>query len=72
MEQYYRLVIDTLKDALSDYVTTGDVDREHLREAASRLEMETDRRIVNREPIDEIAALKRDIYWVCCDLLGHE
>lgn len=72
MEKYNRLVIDTLKQALSDFVVTGDIDREQVGEAISMLEFETDRRIVNREPIEEIAALKEDLMWLKCDLLDYE
>lgn len=69
MERYYRLVIDALKMSLSDYVSTGEIDREMLDETLSRLVCELDRRIVNNLPVDEIEALREDISWVKNDLL---
>lgn len=72
MEQYYNLVIDTLKSALSDYVSTGEIDMEQVGEAISRLEFETDRRIVNREPADELARLRDTLLWLKCDLFEYE
>lgn len=72
MEQYYNLVIDTLKSALSDYVSTGEIDMEQVGEAISRLEFETDRRIVNREPADELAGLRDTLLWLKCDLFEYE
>lgn len=69
MEKYYRLVIDSLKMSLSDYVSSGNIDREMLDETLRRLSSELDRRVVNRLPIDEIEALREDISWVKNDLL---
>lgn len=69
MEKFYRLVIDALKMSLSDYVSTGNIDREMLDETLRRLSSELDRRVVNRLPIDEIEALREDISWVKNDLL---
>lgn len=72
MEQYYHLVIDTLKQALSDYVSTGEIDMEQVTGAISRLEFETDRRIVNREPAEELASLRDTLLWLKCDLFDYE
>lgn len=72
MEQYYRLVIDTLKQALSDYASTGALDPDGASEAILRLDMETDRRIVSGEPCGELASLKEDLMWLKCDLPDYE
>lgn len=72
MEEYYRLVINTLKQTLSDYIVAGDIDREYVSKAVRQLEFETDRRVVNNLPIEEIDALRNDLLWVICDLMGYE
>lgn len=69
MEEYYRLVIDALKMSLSDYVSSGSIDREMLDETLQRLNVELDRRIVNRLPHEELEALIEDVSWVKNDLL---
>lgn len=71
MEEYYRLVIDTLKMSLSDYVATGGIDEEMLSEAHKKLSFELDRRIVNNLPVEEIEKLREDISWVKNDLLFY-
>lgn len=72
MEEYYRLVIDTLKQTLSDYIVAGDIDRKFVIKAVRQLEFETDRRVVNNLPIEEIDTLRNDLLWVICDLMGYE
>lgn len=72
MEEFYRLVIDTLKQSLSDYVACGDIDREMISEAARKLEFEADRRVVNNLPIEELSELRNDLYWVTCNLFEYE
>jgi len=72
MEQYYNLVIDILKSALSDYIATGEIDMEQVSDAISRLEFETDRRIVNREPAGELSGLRDTLLWLKCDLFDYE
>lgn len=71
MEQYYRLVIEALKMTLSDYVSSGYIDRDMLRETYAKLGLELDRRIVNRQPYEEIEALMKDISWTEHDLLFY-
>lgn len=69
MKEYYRLVIDALKLTLSDYVSSGEIDEEMLRETYEKLSIELDRRVVNNLSTEEIEALRNDISWVRDDLL---
>ena len=70
MENYQRLIIDTLKKTMSDYVSTGNVDIKMLNEAQKRLVFEIDRCKVSNLPCNEIEALYGDVKWLKCDLLG--
>lgn len=70
MENYQRLVIDTMKKAVSEYVSTGSVDVQMLDEAQKSLAFELDRRKVGNLPCEEIEALYGDVRWLKCDLLG--
>jgi hypothetical protein len=72
MENYSRLVIDVLKQALSDYVASGEIDVEQVKNAILRLEFEIDRRIVARESTEELEALRNDLFWLNCDLFDYE
>lgn len=72
MENYSRLVIDVLKQALSDYVASGEIDAEQVKNAILRLEFEIDRRIVTRESTEELEALRNDLFWLKCDLFDYE
>lgn len=72
MENYNRLVIDVLKQALSDYVASGEIDVEQVKNAILRLEFEIDRRIVARESTEELEALRNDLFWLKCDLFDYE
>lgn len=69
MENYSRYVIDLLKQSFSDYVATGEVDAERLKEAQKRLSFEIDRRKVGNLPCDELEALYGDVMWLKSDLL---
>lgn len=69
MESHSRNVIDLLKKSFSDYVYTGDVDKEMLIEAQKRLIFEIDRRKVGNLPCEELEALYGDVTWLKCDLL---
>lgn len=68
MEKLNRLVIDTLKESLSEYVSTGSVDKAKIENAQKRLNFELDRRKVSNEPTEELEALRSDISWLKNDL----
>lgn len=68
MENFNRLVIDTLKDSLSEYVSTGSVDKAKIENAQKWLNFELDRRKVSNEPTKELEALRGDISWLKNDL----
>lgn len=68
MENFNRLVIDTLKDSLSEYVSTGSVDTAKIENAQKRLNFELDRRKVSNESTKGIEALRSDISWLKNDL----
>ena len=70
MENYQRLVLDTFKNAMSEFVSTGKVNVEMLNEAQKRLSFELDRCKVCNLPCDEIERLYGDVKWLKCDLLG--
>ena len=69
MENYQRLVLDTFKNAMSEFVSTGKVNVEMLNEAQKRLAFELDRCKVGNLPCDEIERLYGDVKWLKCDLL---
>ena len=69
MENNNRLVIDAIKKAFSQYVSTGEVDANMLSEVQNKLNFELDRLKVDNLPTEEIEALKEDISWVKYDLL---
>ena len=68
MEEYYRLVIDTLKQSLSDILASGDIDREMVSQNIRTLEFEIDKRIVGRQDHSELNALRSDLLWLKLDL----
>ncbi len=70
MENFNRLVIDTIKQSFSDFVATGEVNTENINDAQKRLSFEFDRRKVSNEPTDEIEALRSDISWLKNDLFA--
>lgn len=53
MENNYWIVIDTLSDCLEH-----GIDRNKLKEASFRLDMEIDRCLVGKLPVDELKRLK--------------
>lgn len=60
MENYSRLVIDIMKDALAH----RDVSAQMLADAQKQLAYELDRRKVNNLSTDEIASLYDDVLWL--------
>lgn len=72
MEQYNRLAIDAIKQAFAYFVAKGGVDTNALDTAHRQLNFELDRRVVAKEPTEEIEALIKDILWVKYDLLGAQ
>lgn len=66
---YNRLVIDLLKKSFSDYIATGEVDVDLIKEAQNKLSFELDRCKASNLPSEEIEALYRDVMWLKCDLL---
>lgn len=65
---FNRLVIDTIKQSFSEYVSTGSVDKANIENAQKWLSFELDRRKVSNEPTEEFEALRRDISWLKNDL----
>lgn len=69
---YARLVIDTLKEALSSYISTGEINVESVNDAIRQLEFEADRRAVSLETPEDIERLREDLIWLKCDLMEYE
>lgn len=65
---FNRLVIDTIKQSFSEYVSTGEVSAGLITETQKRLNFELDRRKVSNEPTKELEALRGDISWLKNDL----
>jgi len=63
-----RIVIDTLKQSLSDYVSTGFVDERSLSDAQLKLNIAIDQRKVDGETYEDLQTLMNDILWVKHDL----
>lgn len=72
MEKYYRLVIEILKEGLSDVMSSGEIDRENAIEGLRTLQIEADRREVVCEPVEELKALENDLFWLLSDLTEEE
>lgn len=70
MENFNRLVIDTLKESLSEYISTRSVDKTKIENAQKRLSFELDRCKVSNESTEEIEALRGDISWLKNDLFA--
>lgn len=68
MEKYYRLVIEILKEGLSDVMSSGEIDRENALKGLRTLQIEVDRREVVCEPVEELKALENDLFWLLSDL----
>lgn len=68
---YNRLVIDTIKQSFSDYVSSGEVDQNLISAAQNSLTLEYDRRKVAGEPTQEIEALKNDLDYIKYDLFNE-
>lgn len=68
MEKYYRLVIEILKESLSDVMSSGEIDRENALKGLRTLQIEGDRREVVHEPVEELKALQNDLFWLLSDL----
>lgn len=68
MEKYYRLVIEILKECLSDVMSSGEIDRKNAIKGLRTLQMEADRREVVYEPAEELKALEGDLFWLLSDL----
>ena len=71
METYYKLTIDSLCQALSDIMSSGEIDIPTINESILTLSKEIDRRIVNNEEIDTICQLRKTLEWVKYDLVGN-
>mgnify|MGYP000869320906 CR=1 FL=1 len=64
----YRLVIDTLKECISDLLASGSLDQSRLSIVLLKLEKEKDKAIINRERSKELDTLIDDIKYVKYEL----
>jgi len=71
MNEYYRLVIDTLKNAMSEYVSSGEVDMKNIANARQQLNFAIDSKIVDNQPHDELVQLREDLTWLQFDLFNE-
>lgn len=69
MNNFNRLTIDAIKQSFAEFVAKGSIDTNKLNDAHKQLNFELDRRIVAKEPTEEIEALIKDILWLKYDLL---
>lgn len=67
---YNRLVIDTLKQSFSEFVSTGEIDDRQISAALNCLNLEYDRMKVDGEDTTTIEALKNDLCYVKYDLFN--
>lgn len=72
MNNFNRLTIDAIKQAFAEFVAKGSTDTSKLNNAHMQLNFELDRRVVSKEPTEEIEALIKDILWVKYDLFGAQ
>ncbi|MCQ2299674.1 MAG: hypothetical protein MJZ81_06085 [Bacteroidales bacterium] len=68
MEQYYRMVIDSLKQGIVEMAATGKVDADRVGKDLLALEMELDRRVVGNQPHECIDGLIDDLRWLRNDV----
>ena len=71
MKEYYRLVIDSLKNAISEYVASGEIDTTTLAEARKKLDLAIDEGFVSNQPTEDLAALREDLAWLQFDLFNE-
>jgi len=64
----YRLVIDTLKECISDLLASGNIDQSRLSITLLELQKEQDRSIVNGKSNKELDDLIKDIKYVKYEL----
>lgn len=72
MGNFSRLTIDVIKQSFADYVSGKSIDTNILNNAHQQLNFELDRRVVAKEPTEEIEALIKDVLWLKYDLLGAQ
>ena len=65
----YRLVIDTLKECISDLLASGSIDRSILSNTLLSLEKSLDKAITDNKPTGELNKLISDIKYIKYDLL---
>lgn len=61
---YNRIVIDALKKAIEEWVSTGSMSTDELNDAILAIEKHIDKAIVNNEEYSTLEALKTDLMQI--------